>query len=210
MLALQRGRDWMATIDYYLFPLSPFAYLAGLELEAVAARTGATVVYKPVQLLRIFAEVGTAQVQDRHPSRQKYRLQDLARLARAKGMALNLAPRHWPTNPVPASAAIITAQAAGGGDLGALAHGFMRAVWAEERDVADEAVVRDVLAAAGFDPALAGRGLLTAVETLERNTDEALRRGVFGVPTYAVGDALFWGQDRLGFLEAHLEERVEA
>ncbi len=200
----------MATIDYYLFPLSPFAYLAGLELEAVAARTGATIDYRPVQLLRIFATVGTPQVQDRHPSRQKYRLQDLERQARAKGVVLNLAPRHWPTNPVPASAAIITAQRVGGGDLGALVHGFMRAVWAEERDVADEAEVRAILAAAGFDPGLASRGMLEAVETLERNTDEALRRGVFGVPTYAVGDALFWGQDRLGFLEAHLRETVEA
>ena len=161
-----------------------------------------------MQLFRIFAEVGTPQVKDRHPSKQAYRLQDIARLARAKGMPVNLQPRHWPTNPMPASAAIITAQAAGGGDLGALVHGFLRAVWAEERDIAEDETVREVLARPGFDPALADRGLLTAVETLERNTDEALRRGVFGAPSYVVGDEVFWGQDRLPLLDAHLAARA--
>ena len=140
----------MAEIDYFLFPLSPFSYLAGLELEAVAARQGATIAYRPVQLFRIFAEVGTPQVKDRHPSKQRYRLQDIARLARAKAMPVNLQPRHWPTNPMPASAAIVTAQGAGGGDLGALVHGFLRAVWAEERDIAEDETVRAILAAAGL------------------------------------------------------------
>ncbi len=194
----------MAEIDYYLFPLSPFSYLAGLELEAIAARRGASIAYKPVQLPRIFAEVGTPAVGDRHPSKQQYRTQDLARLARARGMAINLRPRHWPTNPMPASAAIVSAERAGGGDVGGLVHGFLRAVWAEERDIAEDETVREVLAAAGFDPGIADRGLLTAVETVERNSDEAVRRGVFGVPSYVVGDEVFWGQDRLALLEAHL------
>lgn len=88
--------------------------------------------------------------------------------------------------------------------MGALVRGFLRAAWAEERDIADDAVVRDVLAAAGFDPGLADRGMLSAVETLERNTEDAIRRGVFGVPSYAVGEALFWGQDRLWLLDRHL------
>ena len=193
----------MAEIDYYLFPLSPFSYLAGLGLEEVAARQGATIRYKPVQLMRIFAETGTPQLKDRHVSRQSYRLQDIARVARAKGMPVNPTPRHFPTNPVPASAAIISAQAAGG-DVGALVHAFLRAVWAEERDIAEGEVVRDILAQAGFDPALADRGLLAAVETLERNTDEAIRRLVFGAPSYVVGEEIFWGQDRLPLLEAHL------
>jgi 2-hydroxychromene-2-carboxylate isomerase len=198
----------MAEIDYYLFPLSPFSYLAGLELEEAAARQGAAIAYKPVQLPRIFAEVGTPQVKDRHPSKAKYRLQELARLARAKAMPITLQPRHWPTNPMPASAAIVSAQAAGGGDVGALVHGFLRAVWAEERDIAEDETVRAVLAEAGFDPGLADRGLLTAVETVERNTDEAVQRGVFGVPSYLVGDEVFWGQDRLPLLEAHLAALV--
>ena len=79
-----------------------------------------------------------------------------------------------------------------------------RAVWAEDRDIAEDAVVRDCLAEAGFDPRLADKGMLSGVETLQRNTDEALRRGVFGAPSYVVGDEIFWGEDRLPHLDAHL------
>lgn len=194
----------MTVIDYYLFPLSPFSYLAGGRLEEIAERRGARIVYKPVQLFRIFEATGTPPVKDRHPSRQAYRLDDIARVARMEGLPVNLRPAHWPTNPAPAAAAIISAQSAGGGDLGGLVHGYLRAVWAEDRDIAEDAVVRDVLAAHGFDADLADRDLLGAMETLERNTDEALRRGVFGAPSYVSGDAVFWGQDRLPHLDAHL------
>ena len=194
----------MAVIDYYCFPLSPFSYLAGLRLEEIAAQHGAEISYRPVELFRIFAETGTPLVKDRHPARQRYRLQDIARVARMEGMPINLHPRHWPTNAVPASVAIITAQQAGGGDVGRLLHAFVRAVWAEDRDIAEDTVVRDCLAEAGFDPALADRGMLSGVEALQRNTDEALKRGVFGAPSYVVGEEIFWGQDRLPHLAAHL------
>lgn len=194
----------MARIDYFLFPLSPFSYLAGQRLEEVAARHGSEIAYRPVQLFRIFEATGTPLPKDRHVSRQQYRLQDIARVARMNGLPVNLKPAHWPTNPAPASAAIIGAQATGGGDLGGLVHGFLRAVWAEDRDIAEDAVIRDVLNAHGFDPDLAARDLLGNMETLERNTEEALRRMVFGAPTYVVGEEVFWGQDRLPHLDAHL------
>jgi 2-hydroxychromene-2-carboxylate isomerase len=205
MLGTPRDRrESMAQIDYYAFPLSPFSYLAGLRLEEIAGRHGAAIVYKPVDLFRIFRETGTPPVKDRHPARQKYRLMDIARVARANGLPVNLQPRHFPTNPVPASAAIIAAQEAGGGDTGRLVHALLRAVWAEDRDIAEDAVIRDCLAEAGFDPGIADRSLFTGVQVLEDNTEEALRRMVFGAPTYAVGDQLFWGQDRLAHLDAHL------
>ncbi|CAN5611393.1 2-hydroxychromene-2-carboxylate isomerase [soil metagenome] len=194
----------MSTIDYYLFPLSPFSYLAGLRLEAVAALAGAQIAYKPFDLFRVFRETGTALPKDRHPSRQKYRLQDLARAARLNGLPLNLQPRHWPTNPVPASAAIIAAEAEGGGETGRLVHALLRAVWAEDRNIAEEAVIGECLAEAGFDPGIAAKGLLAGVERLERNTDEALKAGVFGAPSYVVAGEVFWGQDRLPHLAALL------
>jgi 2-hydroxychromene-2-carboxylate isomerase len=197
----------MATIDYFCFPLSPFSYLAGLRLEEIAARHGETVTYKPFDLMRIFQETGTPPVKDRHPSRQKYRLADIARIAAMNALPVNLRPRHWPTNPVPAAAAVITAQAAGRGDTGRLMHAVLRAVWAEDRDIAEDAVIRDCLAEAGFDPALADRGLLTAVETYQRNTEEALARGVFGAPSYLLDGEVFWGQDRLPHLDARLASR---
>jgi 2-hydroxychromene-2-carboxylate isomerase len=192
----------MTRIDYFYVPISPYCYLAGLRLEEIAARHGAEIVYRPVELMRIYAETGTKPLPERHESRKAYRLQDIARTARFTGLPMNTQPPFFPTNTVPASTALIAATRAGGGDLGQLAHALCRAVWAEDRDIAEDAVIRDCLAASGFDPDIAGKGMLSGVEELQRNTDEALRRGVFGAPSYAVGDALFWGQDRLPHLDA--------
>ena len=195
----------MAHIDYYFSTLSPFTYLAGTTLEEIAARHGATITYKPLDIMALFGRTGGVPPKDRHPSRQQYRLQDMPRQARKRGMQVNMQPAHWPTNAAPSSYAIIAAQAAGGGDLGALAHGFTRAVWAEERDIARDDVIRDALSAAGFDPGLADSGLLSGAETYAANLEDAVSAGVFGAPFYVVDSGqLFWGQDRLEDLDAHL------
>lgn len=196
----------MAHIDYFLFPASPFTYLAGDRAEAVAQKHGATIAYKPVNLAKVFEATGTPPLPQRHESRRAYRLQELARIAKRQGMPINPMPAHFPTNAAPASFAIIAAQDAGGGDLAGLVQGFLRACWAEEKDIAEDEVVRDVLAAHGFDPALAGSGMLIGAETLARNTDEAVRRGVFGSPSYLVNDQVFWGQDRIDYLDDYLAE----
>lgn len=194
----------MATIDYFFFTVSPFAYLAGTRLEEIAARHAADIVYKPVDVGALFARTGGTPLAERPPSRRAYRLQELRRHSARTGLPLNEAPAHFPTNPAPSSYAIIAAQAAGGGDMGALVHGILRACWAEERDIAEDAVIRDCLAGAGFDPALADRGLLAGAEAYARNLEEAVDRGVFGSPFYVVGEELFWGQDCLDDLDAHL------
>ena len=120
-------------------------------------------------------------------------------------MPLNLNPAHWPVNMAPSSYAIIAAQAAEG-DAGALVQGFLRAVWAEDRDISDDAVIRDILGANGFDPALADTGLFVGAETYGRNLEQAVAAGAFGAPFYVVRetDQRFWGQDRLDFLDRHL------
>ena len=195
----------MAHIDYYFTVLSPWAYLAGSRLEQIAARHGASIAYKPIDIGQIFARTGGTLPKDRHPSRMDYRAQELPRWARRLGMALNLRPAHWPTNGAPASYAIIAAQQAGGGDIGALVHATMRAVWVEERDIAQDDVIRDLLSAHGFDPKLAMSGLLSGAEAYARNTEDAVAAGVFGSPFYITDDgAKFWGQDRLDFLDEHL------
>lgn len=195
----------MARIDYFFTVLSPYVYLAGQRLEEIAARHGAEITYKPCDIGALFARTGGVALADRHPSRKDYRAQELPRQARKLGMALNLQPAHWPVNPAPASYAIIAAQAAGGGDIGALVHGFARACWAGERDISQDEVVRDCLSAAGFDPALSDKGLLAGAETYAANLEEAVSRGVFGAPFYMVDTGQnFWGQDRLEDLDAHL------
>jgi 2-hydroxychromene-2-carboxylate isomerase len=193
----------MAHIDVFFSTLSPFTYLAGLRLPAIAARHGATVTYKPLDIMGLFDRTGGVRPANRHPSRASYRLQELRRQSARLGMPLNLKPMFWPTNAAPSAYAIIAVQATGA-DVGPLAHAFGRAVWAEERNIAEDEVVRAILTAEGFDPAVADRGMMMAADTYGRNLDEAVERGVFGAPFYAVGAELFWGQDRLDDLDHYL------
>jgi 2-hydroxychromene-2-carboxylate isomerase len=195
----------MAHIDYYFSTISPWAYLAGNRLEETAARHGASITYKPVDLGTLFPQTGGVALPQRHPSRQAYRLQELDRQSRKHRIPLKLHPAFWPVNGAPAAYAIIAAQAAGGGDVGALAQGIMRACWAEEKNIAEDDTIRACLAATGFDPALADKGMLAGAETYARNTEEAAQAGVFGSPTYVVDTGqIFWGQDRLEDLDLHL------
>ncbi|KUP91241.1 2-hydroxychromene-2-carboxylate isomerase [Tritonibacter horizontis] len=192
-------------IDYYFSTISPFTYLAGQRLEAVAAKHGATVTYKPLDIMALFGRTGGTPPKDRHPARQAYRLVEMARQAARLDMPINMKPAHWPTNAAPASYAIIAAQRAGGGDLGALVHATLRAVWAEDKDIAEDTVVRALLDGAGFDPALADSGLLTGAEIYAQNLEDAVKVGAFGAPFYVTADgATFWGQDRLVDLDWHL------
>lgn len=194
----------MAQIDYFFAVMSPWVYLAGDRLERIAERQGATVRYIPLDAPALFPRTGGQVLAERHESRKAYRLQELARWSRKLGMKLDLQPFFFPVNPAPASYAIIAAQAAGGGDLGALVRAFPRAVWAEGRNIADDEVVKAILAENGFDPAVADRGMFMAADVYVRNLDEAVARGVFGVPFYVVGEEKFWGQDRLELLEEYL------
>lgn len=195
----------MAQINYYFTVISPFCYLAGTGLEEVAARHGATIAYKPVDVVALFARTGGVVPSERPECRQVLRAQEIRRQAAKRGLPVVLKPAYFPANAAPAAYAIIAAQKAGGGDLGALVHGLARACWAEEKNVADDAVIRAALAAAGFDPGLADSGLLVGAETYAANLEEAVARGVFGVPFYITDDdERFWGQDRLEDLDAHL------
>jgi 2-hydroxychromene-2-carboxylate isomerase len=203
----------MAQIDYYFSTLSPYAYLAGDRLEQIAARHGAAIRYKPMDILSLFARTGGTPPGERHPSRQALRAQELRRQSAKLGLPLNLTPAFFPTNAAPSSYAIIAAQeearSGESGDLGALVRAFLKAVWDEERNIAEDEVVQDCLAQAGFDPGLANRGLFTGAETYGRNLEEAVEAGVFGAPFYITGaDERFWGQDRLDDLDAHLAGRL--
>jgi len=198
----------MAHIDYYFATLSPYTYMAGTRLEDVAAKHGATITYKPMDIMGLFGRTGGTPPPQRHPNRQEWRLQEMRRSAKKLEMPINLKPAHWPTNPAPSSYAIIAAQEAGG-DVGGLVHAFTRACWAEERDIADDAVVRDVLEGAGFDPALADKGLLAGAEQYARNLEDAVSAGVFGAPTYITdSDERFWGQDKIEDLDLFLSGKL--
>ncbi len=192
----------MVQIDYFFAVMSPFVYLAGNRLEALAGRHGATIRYIPLNAPQLFPRTGGQALADRHESRKAYRLQEMRRQAAKAAMPINLQPAYFPVNMAPASYAIIACAKLG--DVGPLVQGFARAVWAEGRNIAEDEVVGDILRAHGFDPAVADRGMMLAADTYTANLEEAVARGVFGVPFYMVGDERFWGQDRLEDLDLHL------
>lgn len=200
----------MAQIDYYFATISPWAYLAGNRLEKIAARHGAGIRYRPLDLNQLFDRTGGIRRAARHPNRLAYRDQEIARWAEFLGAPLNLRPRGDGANTAPSSYAIISAQDAAsrgaGGDLPGLVQSVLRAHWAEERDITEDATLRDLLQGAGFDPGLVDSGLFLGAEAYGRNLEDAIAAGVFGVPSYLVTETgqLFWGQDRLDFLDRHL------
>ena len=197
----------MTQIDYFFSVLSPFTYLAGDQLERMAQRHEAKVNYKPIDIMGLFGRTGGVAPKDRHESRKAYRLQDLRRIADLAEMDINLAPAHWPTNPAPASAAIITIGECGAGDVGALTRNLLRACWAEDKDIALPEVISECLAESGCKSGKISPDDF-GLRQFAANTDEAVSRNVFGSPTYVINDQVFWGQDRLLHLEAWLDGRL--
>ena len=195
----------MATIDYYFSLMSPFTYLAGDGLERIAARHGAAIRYRPADFQAIFRATGGVAVSDRHPTRQSYRLQELRRLPKVAGMPLNIQPKFWPVDPALSSAMVIATEA-DGGDAGSLACAFLRAVWAEERDISDREVVAEILRTQGHDSEPLLLREAEGRDVYETNTRTAIAAEVFGAPTYVVGEERFWGQDRLTYLDWHLSQ----
>jgi 2-hydroxychromene-2-carboxylate isomerase len=194
------------TIDYYFTPVSPWTYLGHARLLAIAADHGAVVHPKLIDLTKIFPLSGGLPLPKRAPQRQAYRLQELARWRDFLGVPINFQPKFGASSGDLATRWIIAAGEKSAGDALALAGAIMRARWAEERDIADPATLADIATALGQDAAaLAARADAPAVAALyEASTQEAIDRQVFGAPTYAVGDELFWGQDRLDFLARKL------
>lgn len=196
-------------IDYYFTPVSPWTYLGHQRLmDLIFAHQGA-VNLKPVDFGKIFPVSGGLPLAKRAPQRQAYRLVELKRWAEHLKIKLNLQPRHFPVSPELASLVIIAAGADKSAIAPGLAYDFMRAVWAEERNIADVETVKAILLAKGLAPdeVLARAQAPETRAAYDALTQEAIDRGVFGAPTYVYRDELFWGQDRIDFLDRRLAAR---
>lgn len=195
------------TIEYFLVPNSPWTYLGHQRLRDIAARSGATIEPLPFDLGgQVFPISGGLPLAKRAPQRQAYRLVELQRFSQHLGVAMNLQPAFFPVNADEASRVIIAVHLADGPERALdLAGAAMRAVWAEQRDLADPATLAALLAEQGL-PAqrLTDAGTPAVAQRFQANTARAIERGVFGAPSYVIGGELFWGQDRLDFVERKL------
>lgn len=192
-------------VDCYFSPISVWAFLGMARYRRVLEVTGARGTWKPVDIGRLFAAVGALPLAQRSPARRANRLQEIKRWSEFLAIPLNPNPRHFPTDPGPACRLIAAAHLQGD-DGGRLAEACLRACWVEERDIADPATLVALADGCG----LAGDKLIQQADTeqaqalVEAYTDEAIERGALGSPCFVIGDAVFFGQDRLDFVERAL------
>jgi len=194
-------------IDYYASLNSPWTHLGAARIERLAERFGAALRIWPVDFGTIFAGSGGLPLPKRSPQRQAYRMQELARWRDHLRIPIKLQPRFFPANEMLAACcAIALRETQGDAPAIRFAHRVLKALWEEERDTGDRDTLAALLAEIGQDAEQVLR--LGAeprwAERREADTRDALARGVFGAPSYVIGDDIFWGQDRLEFVEKRL------
>lgn len=193
--------------DYYLAPQSPWTYLGHERFAAMAAAAGASVRVLPVDLGKIFPISGGLPLPKRAPQRQAYRLVELRRFSEHLGIPLNVQPKYFPVAGDDAARLIIAVDLQDGTTAAlTIAGAILRAVWAQERNIADAQVLAQLLAENGLRPERLEQSRASEVqERYDANTQEAADLGVFGAPTYVIDGELFWGQDRLEFVQRRLQ-----
>jgi len=193
-------------VDYFFAPQSPWTYLGHDRFVAIAKAAGARVNVRPVDLGKVFPASGGLPLPKRAPQRQAYRLVELRRFAEHLALPLNLQPKFFPVGGDAAARLVIAVDLHEGSDAAlALTGALLRAVWAEERDIADAGELAALLAALQL-PAqrLTDAQAPTVQARYDAETQRAIDAGVFGAPSYRVDGELFWGQDRLDFLQRRL------
>jgi len=193
-------------VDYYFATISPFMYLGHERFVALARRHGATIAVKPINLGEVFPVSGGLPLSKRAPQRQAYRLVELKRWSEHLKMALNCQPKFFPVNGDLAAYWILAAAEQGLVQVLDLTGAVGRAIWAQERDVSAESTLLAIAGELGLDASALARRAASAeiAARYKALTQEAIERKVFGAPTYVYRDELFWGQDRLDFLDRAL------
>jgi 2-hydroxychromene-2-carboxylate isomerase len=196
------------SIEFFWDPASPYTYLASTQIEAVAARAGAAVVWKPFLLGKVFEATGN-RMPAACPAKGKHLFQDVQRWAQHYGVPVGF-PKVFPVNSVAALRCAIAATAQGkGADY---AKAVMKAYWGDGQDISQPEVLAAVAAGLSLDGAalLAQTQDAAVKDVLRANTEEAVKRGAFGAPTFYVGEQMFWGNDRLVLLEEFLRGKIAA
>ncbi len=195
------------TVDYYFAPQSPWAYLGHQRLAEIVQRTGAALRVMPIDLGgKVFPISGGLPLGQRAPQRQAYRLVELKRYGQYLNVPLNVKPKYFPVGGDDAARLIIAVDLAHGAVAAmAIAGAILAACWAQERNMADDKVLAELLHEQNLPASLLEQSHSQAVQVrYETYTQAAIDAGVFGAPSYVVDGEIFWGQDRLDFVERAL------
>ncbi|MDE2606214.1 MAG: 2-hydroxychromene-2-carboxylate isomerase [Burkholderiales bacterium] len=193
-------------VEFYFDVGSPAAYLAWTQLPAIAREAGAQIEYRPFLLGGVFQATGNRSPME-VPAKGQYMQDDLQRFARRYGVPFAHNP-HFPINTLTLMRGALGLQLREPQRMVPYGDAVFRAIWVEGQDMNDPATVAGVLQRAGFDPAqlLALASEPAVKDQLKAVTQEAVARGVFGAPTFFVGQDMFWGQDRLDFVKERLQQ----
>lgn len=194
----------MATIEFFFDYGSPASYLAYTQLPAIAQRTGAQIVYRPMLLGGVFKATGNHSPVDIR-AKGIWMNADLKRFAARYRVRFAHNP-HFPVNTLNLMRGAVAAEM--DNRLVPYSDAMFRAMWVDGRNMEDPVAIGRVLREAGFDPAvmMAAVGSAEVKDRLRANTEEAVARGVFGAPTCFVGSEMFFGQDRLDFVEEEVRK----
>jgi 2-hydroxychromene-2-carboxylate isomerase len=197
------------TIDYYFAPQSPWTYLGHDRFVAIARAAGATVRVLPADLGAVFSVSGGLPLGKRAPQRQAYRLVELRRFSQHLGLPMNIQPQFFPVAGDDAARLIIAVDQHDGADAAlAISGAIFRACWAQQRNMADADTLAALLAECGLPAARLDQSRGADVQArYESNTRQAIEAGVFGAPSFVIDGEIFWGQDRLDFVERHLQNQ---
>jgi 2-hydroxychromene-2-carboxylate isomerase len=192
----------MKAVDFFFDLSSPYSYMASTQLPQICKRTGTELRYRPMVLHAVFQATGNT-MPARIEAKARWMYADLGRWAQQYGVPFRMSS-HFPVNAIKAERMILVDPL----KAAAVTDAAFAAMWADDRNLGDEAVLRDIARQAGLDPDQALKTIEDAKvkDQLRANTDEAIKRGAFGAPAIFIGDELFWGNDRLHFVEALLEK----
>ena len=195
------------TVDYYFSPVSPWTYLGHQRFHEIARSAGATIRVLPVDLGgKVFPVSGGLPLAKRAPQRQAYRLVELQRFSDWLHAPINLQPKFFPVNGDDAAQLIIAVDMHDGTEAAMnLTGAILRAVWVEDRNIADANELAALLKAQNLPARRLDDAHSQAVhERYEADSQQAIDAGVFGAPSYVIDGELFWGQDRLDFVARRL------
>jgi len=192
------------SVDYYFAPQSPWAYLGHQRFQNILQKSGASVRVMPIDLGgKVFPISGGLPLGQRAPQRQSYRLTELARFSKWLGAPLHLKPTFFPVSGDDAAKLIIAVEMAAGANAAmAITGAILSAVWSQQRNIADEKTLVELLKEQNLPASCLEQAYSQAAqERYETYTQMAIDAGVFGAPSYVLNDEIFWGQDRLDFVE---------
>ena len=194
------------TLDYYFATPSPWAYLATPRVVELQKKYNLKINWKPANLMEIFAIHGVANVKDRPQPVQLNRLTELKRWSKFLSMPLTIQPKFFPVDPTLSHKTIILAQK-NNINVDNLIFSFQKAVWADEKNISDENIIIEICKANNFNSnsIIEDANSEEIINEYKSNTQEALSKNVWGSPTFIYNNELFWGQDRIDFLERAIQ-----